>query len=84
MSRNKYISTKEAVRLTGLSPQDLTELELIQDGSDTIVEEALIEDGFIYVADDEHYNTDYLLPKQITLAKIFARVNSFYYICSIF
>ena len=81
MARQNYISTKEVVRLTGLStqevydlihngtlpahkapksgwrisPQDLAELGLIQEESNTIVEEKQIEDGFSYVADEEHY-----------------------------
>jgi len=81
MSSNKYISTKDAVRLTGLStqeiydlihegtlpahkapksgwrilPQDLEELGLIQDESDSIVEESQAEASVSYVADEEHY-----------------------------
>ena len=81
MARQNYISTKEVVRLTGLStqevydlihngtlpahkapksgwrisPQDLAELGLIQEESNTIVEEKQIEEGFLYVADEEHY-----------------------------
>lgn len=78
---NKYISTKDAVRLTGLStqeiydlihsgtlhahkapksgwrisPQELAALGLIQNESDSIVEEPQTEDGVSYVADEEHY-----------------------------
>lgn len=78
---NKYISTKDAVRLTGLSTQviydlihngtlsahkapksgwrilqqDLEELGLIQNESDSIVEEPQMEDGVAFVADEEHY-----------------------------
>ena len=81
MAKQKYISTKEVVRLTGLStkevydlihngtlpahktlksgwrisPQDLAELGLIQEEADAIVEETQTEDGFLYVADEEHY-----------------------------
>lgn len=81
MAAKKYINTKEAVRLTGLStqeiydlihsgkltahkapksgwriaPQDLAELGLIQEESEPIVEEAQTDNGFIYVADEEHY-----------------------------
>ena len=81
MPINKYISTKDAVRLTGLStqeiyelihngilparkapksgwrisPQDLAALGLIQDGSNSIVEEPHTEDSVSYVADEEHY-----------------------------
>ena len=82
MAKQKYISTKEAVRLTGLStqeiydlihsgklpahkapksgwrisPQDLAELGLIKEEADAIVEETQTEDGFLYVADEEHYS----------------------------
>ena len=75
---NKYISTKDAVRLTGLStqeiynlihsgtlpahkapksgwrisPQDLEELGLIMNVSDSIVEEPQTEDSVLYVADE--------------------------------
>ena len=78
MSPKKYISTKEAVRLTGLSteeiydlihnntlpahkapksgwrisPQDLEELGLIMNVSDSIVEEPQTEDSVLYVADE--------------------------------
>jgi len=97
MSMHKYISTKDAVRLTGLSTQeiyalihngelpahkapksgwrvsleDLSELGLIQDETPAFVEEPEeelneelfdepiedneIEEGFSYVADEEHY-----------------------------
>jgi len=81
MSPKKYISTKEAVRLTGLSteeiydlihnntlpahkapksgwrisPQELAKLGLIQDEPESIAEETQTEDGFYYVADEEHY-----------------------------
>ena len=81
MARQNYISTKEVVRLTGLStqevydlihngtlpahkapksgwrisPQDLKELGLIKEDAGPIVEEAQMEDGFLYVADEEHY-----------------------------
>lgn len=81
MADKKYISTKDAVRLTGLStqeiydlihngtlpahkapksgwrisPQNLADLGLIKNESDSIVEEQQTEDGFSYVADEEHY-----------------------------
>ena len=81
MAIKKYIGTKDAVRLTGLSTQeiydlihsgrlparkapksgwrislqDLDALGLIQHESDSIVEEAQLEDSISYVADDEHY-----------------------------
>ena len=81
MSQNKYISTKDAVRLTGLStediydlihsgkvqahkapksgwrisPQDLVTLGLIQEETDSKVEKLQTEEGFSYVADEEHY-----------------------------
>lgn len=81
MSENKYISTKDAVRLTGLStqeiydlihsgtlparkapksgwrilPQDLADLGLIKNDSDSIVEEPQTRDNFSYVTDEEHY-----------------------------
>ena len=81
MSTKKYISTKEAVRLTGLSteeiynlihsrtlpahkapksgwrisPQDLAELGLIHEEAGSIEEVPQTEDGFLYVADEEHY-----------------------------
>lgn len=82
MAIKKYISTKDAVRLTGLStqeiydlvhsgklpahkapksgwrisPEDLAELGLIQEETDSIVEKPQTEDGFCYVADEEHYS----------------------------
>jgi len=81
MAIKKYIGTKDAVRLTGLSTQeiydlihsgrlparktpksgwrislqDLDALGLIQHESDSIVEEAQLEDSISYVADEEHY-----------------------------
>ena len=81
MAIKKYISTKDAVLLTGLSteeiydlihsgklpahkapksgwrinPQDLAALGLIQEETDSIVEEPQTEDGLCYVADEEHY-----------------------------
>ena len=81
MPNNKYLSTKDAVRITGLStqeiydlihegklpahkapksgwrilPQDLEELGLIRNESDSTVEEPQIEGGVAYVADEEHY-----------------------------
>ncbi len=81
MSRNKYISTKDAVLLTGLSteeiydlihsgklpahkapksgwrisPQDLAELGLIQEESDSIDDESQTENSVSYVADEDHY-----------------------------
>jgi phosphatidylserine/phosphatidylglycerophosphate/cardiolipin synthase-like enzyme len=92
MPLNKYISTKDAVRLTGLSteeiydlihsgtlparkapksgwrisPQDLADLGLIHGESDNIVEESHQEDGFSYVADEEHYS---LVFKRMTEVK---------------
>ena len=81
MHTNKYISTKDAVRLTGLStqdiydlihegklpahkapksgwrilPQDLEELGLIQNESESVVEELQMRKGVYFVADEEHY-----------------------------
>lgn len=81
MFQCKYISTKEAVRLTGLtaeeiyelihngtlpahkapkrgwriSPNDLIELGLIRDTTESICEGVQAEDTFSYVADEEHY-----------------------------
>lgn len=81
MSQKKYISTKDAVRLTGLStqeiydlihegtlpahkapkggwrisPNDLEALGLIQNESETIVEDSQSKDYVSYVADEEHY-----------------------------
>ncbi len=78
---NKYISTKDAVRLTGLSiqeiydlihngtlparrapksgwrisPQDLADLGLIKNESNSIVNEPQTRDNVSYVADEEHY-----------------------------
>ena len=82
MAIKKYISTKDAVLLTGLSteeiydlihsgklpahkapksgwrinPQDLAALGLIQEETDSIVEKSQTEEGFCYVADEEHYS----------------------------
>ena len=82
MANKKYISTKDAVRLTGLStqeiydlihsgtlpahkapksgwrisPQDLEALGLIQNESDSIVEEPQTEVCVSYVADEEHFS----------------------------
>lgn len=81
MSNNKYISTKDVARLTGLSTQDiydlihkgilqahkapksgwrisaqaLTDLGLIPQKASLLAEERQIEDGFSFVADEEHY-----------------------------
>ena len=81
MFQSKYISTKEAVRLTGLSaeeiydlihngvlpahkapksgwrisPNDLIELGLIRDTTESICEGRQAEDAFSYVADEKHY-----------------------------
>ena len=81
MAIKKYISTKDAVRLTGfstqeiydlihsgklparkapksgwhISPQDLSALGLIKEETDSKIEEPQTEDGFSYVADEEHY-----------------------------
>lgn len=81
MPNNKYISTQDAVRMTGLStqeiydlihegklpahkapksgwrisPQDLEELGLMKNESESIVEEPQIEEGFSFIFDDEHY-----------------------------
>ena len=38
-----------------ISPQDLADLGLIKEEADVIVEETQTEDGFTYVADEEHY-----------------------------
>lgn len=77
---NKYLSTKDAVRLTGLStqeiydlihsgvlparkapksgwrisPQDLADLGLIKNDTDSIDEESQTKDYISYVADEEH------------------------------
>ena len=81
MARQTYISTKEAVRLTGLSteeiynlihsgtlpahkapksgwhisPQGLADLGLIHEETESVEEVSQTEDGFSYVADEEHY-----------------------------
>ena len=81
MLTNKYISTQDAVRMTGLStkeiydlihegklpahkapksgwrisPQDLEELGLMRNESESIVEEPQTEEGFSFIFDDEHY-----------------------------
>ena len=81
MARQTYISTKEAVRLTGLSteeiynlihsgtlpahkapksgwrisPQGLADLGLIHEETESVEEVSQTEDGFLYVADVEHY-----------------------------
>ena len=81
MASKKYISTKETVRLTGLSteeiynlihsgtlpahkapksgwrisPQDLVDLGLIHEETETVDEVSQTEEGFSYIADEEHY-----------------------------
>ncbi len=92
MSKNKYIGTKDAVRLTGLTTQEiydlihegslpahkapksgwrislqaLNELGLIHEETVKTEEESSKDDGFSYVADEEHYT---LVFKRMTEVK---------------
>lgn len=91
MAQNKYISTKDAVRLTGLStqeiydlihsgklpahkapksgwriiPQDLADLELIQEETEAIEEVHQEEVSLSYVADEEHYTEVFRRIKEV-------------------
>lgn len=98
---NKYLSTKDAVRLTGLStqeiydlihsgvlparkapksgwrisPHDLAALGLIQNESDSIVDEPHTEDSVSYVADEEHYTEVFKRMKEVKRSLKIATAN---------